>query len=91
MCAPIVINGAAYPKGLGVHAPAEVVFDVGGAYTHFRADVGIVDTHGNNGIGRIPGIRRRCKSLRQRSHYRTGRTRRAWTSLLEACSSFGWS
>ncbi len=38
---PIIINGQSYGRGLGMHAPAEIVFDLGGACSAFLADVGI--------------------------------------------------
>ncbi|MGW4524318.1 NPCBM/NEW2 domain-containing protein [Amycolatopsis sp. NPDC004378] len=40
---PLTINGVGYPKGLGAHAPSELVFYVGGRCTAFTADVGIDD------------------------------------------------
>jgi alpha-galactosidase len=40
---PLTINGAVYPKGLGAHAPSEVVFYLGGRCTAFTADVGVDD------------------------------------------------
>ena len=46
---PIVINGVSYAKGLGVHAPSEIRFNFAGGYTRLRADLGVVDTTGNNG------------------------------------------
>ncbi len=40
---PLTINGVVYPKGLGAHAPSEVVFSLGGHCTAFTADVGVDD------------------------------------------------
>ncbi|MGV9365879.1 NPCBM/NEW2 domain-containing protein [Amycolatopsis sp. NPDC003731] len=40
---PLTINGVVYPKGLGAHAPSEVVFHLGGRCTEFTADVGVDD------------------------------------------------
>ncbi|WP_155549009.1 NPCBM/NEW2 domain-containing protein [Amycolatopsis camponoti] len=40
---PLTINGVVYPKGLGAHAPSEVVFYLGGHCTTFTADVGVDD------------------------------------------------
>ncbi|MEU4249528.1 NPCBM/NEW2 domain-containing protein [Amycolatopsis sp. NPDC026612] len=40
---PLTINGVVYPKGLGAHAPSEVVFFLGGRCTAFTADVGVDD------------------------------------------------
>jgi alpha-galactosidase len=38
---PIAIGGQSYPKGLGVHAPADLRYDLGGNCTAFAADVGL--------------------------------------------------
>jgi hypothetical protein len=46
---PIVIGGVPFAKGLGMHAPSEVVFDLDGEYARFKSAVGISDTWGNNG------------------------------------------
>ncbi|MDX3195506.1 NPCBM/NEW2 domain-containing protein [Streptomyces sp. MN03-5084-2B] len=40
---PLTVNGVVYPKGLGAHAPSEVVFYLGGRCTSFTADVGVDD------------------------------------------------
>ena len=40
---PITINGAYFPLGLGVHAPAEITYQIDGAYTSFESYVGIDD------------------------------------------------
>ena len=40
---PLTIGGIHYAKGLGAHAPSEVVFYLGGQCTSFKADVGIDD------------------------------------------------
>jgi hypothetical protein len=40
---PIEINDIIYPKGLGVHANSEIVYDLGGNYIRFLSDVGIDD------------------------------------------------
>lgn len=40
---PIEINDIIYPKGLGVHANSEIVYNLGGIYTRFLSDVGIDD------------------------------------------------
>ncbi|MFE2480763.1 NPCBM/NEW2 domain-containing protein [Streptomyces sp. NPDC059389] len=40
---PISFGGAAYTKGLGVHAPSETVYHLGGAADRFTALVGIDD------------------------------------------------
>lgn len=39
----ISINGKEYKKGLGVHAPSEIVYDLDGAYSRFTSDVGVDD------------------------------------------------
>jgi alpha-galactosidase len=40
---PLRIGGAEYERGLGVHAPSEIEFHLGGACTSVRADVGVDD------------------------------------------------
>ncbi|MFG2877714.1 NPCBM/NEW2 domain-containing protein [Streptomyces sp. NPDC048337] len=40
---PIAFDGVTYPKGLGVHAPSEVVYHLGGRAARFTALVGIDD------------------------------------------------
>ncbi|HEX8911731.1 MAG TPA: NPCBM/NEW2 domain-containing protein [Humisphaera sp.] len=40
---PITLNGVTYAKGLGVHANAEVNYDLNGQYDRFVADVGVDD------------------------------------------------
>ncbi len=40
---PISIDGVVHPKGLGVHAPSELRFLLGGACTRFRASVALED------------------------------------------------
>lgn len=39
----ITLNGVTYAKGLGVHAPSEIRYDLGGNCTRFTADVGVDD------------------------------------------------
>jgi glucose/arabinose dehydrogenase len=47
---PIRLDSIAYAKGLGMHAPAEVQYDLAAACTgHLIADVGIDDTAGSLG------------------------------------------
>lgn len=46
---PISINGTGYAKGLGVHAPSEVVYALAGAYRRFTSVVGIDDFSANQG------------------------------------------
>ncbi len=46
---PITLNGAAYAKGLGVHAPAELRYPLGGTCSAFRTDVGVDDEVGGRG------------------------------------------
>jgi alpha-galactosidase len=40
---PLTINGVVYPKGLGTHAPAQLVYFVDGRCTGLTVDVGIDD------------------------------------------------
>jgi YVTN family beta-propeller protein len=40
---PITLDGVVYEKGVGVHAFSEIVVRLDGAYTRFRADVGLDD------------------------------------------------
>ena len=39
----ITLQGVPYAKGLGVHAPSDVSFDLGGNYWRFVSDIGIDD------------------------------------------------
>jgi hypothetical protein len=46
---PIALGDQSYAKGLGVHAPADVRYDLGGRCAAFAADVGLdaeVGAHG---------------------------------------------
>jgi len=45
----ITLNGTTYPKGLGVHAAADVQYALSGGCTRFRADVGVDDEVGTRG------------------------------------------
>lgn len=45
----ITLNGEKYSRGLGIHANAEVVYDLDGAYRRFISDVGVDDEVGNGG------------------------------------------
>jgi len=40
---PIVINGISFSKGLGHHAPGEIIIDLNGEYSQFEARVGVQD------------------------------------------------
>ncbi|MEZ0071870.1 NPCBM/NEW2 domain-containing protein [Planotetraspora sp. GP83] len=40
---PMKINGVAYPKGLGTHAPVQIVFYLAGRCTGLTTDVGVDD------------------------------------------------
>lgn len=40
---PITINAVQYAKGLGVHANSTITYSLGGAYTRFKADIGVDD------------------------------------------------
>lgn len=46
---PLTLGGVVYARGLGVHAPAEVRYNLGGACTEFAADVGIDGEVGPHG------------------------------------------
>ncbi|MBL8210688.1 MAG: NPCBM/NEW2 domain-containing protein [Bryobacterales bacterium] len=43
---PLRLNGVTYAKGLGVHAPSDVRFTLGGACSTFHAEVGVDDETG---------------------------------------------
>jgi hypothetical protein len=45
----ITLNGVAFPRGISTHAPARLVYDLGGLYSRFAAQVGIDDDAGTNG------------------------------------------
>lgn len=45
----IALKGKTYAKGLGVHAPSEIRYNLGGKYSTFIADVGVDDEVGGNG------------------------------------------
>jgi nitrous oxidase accessory protein NosD len=38
---PITLQGVSYAKGIGTHAPSQIVYNLGGQYTHFLSDIGI--------------------------------------------------
>jgi alpha-glucosidase len=40
---PLTLDGVVYPKGLGVHAPSTVSYNLGAKCTRFRATVGVDD------------------------------------------------
>ncbi|CQR47246.1 Beta-galactosidase [Paraliobacillus sp. PM-2] len=40
---PLTINGITYQKGLGVHAPSEIVYNIGGNYSRFTSEIGVDD------------------------------------------------
>jgi alpha-galactosidase len=46
---PIMLGGTGYAKGLGVHAPSELRYDLGGRCTAFAADIGLDAEVGANG------------------------------------------
>ncbi|WP_436494765.1 endo-alpha-N-acetylgalactosaminidase family protein [Actinokineospora sp. HUAS TT18] len=46
---PIRLNGTVYAKGLGTHAPSEVVYYVGGNCRSFTAEVGLDDAQASRG------------------------------------------
>ncbi|MFN8579355.1 MAG: NPCBM/NEW2 domain-containing protein, partial [Gemmatimonadaceae bacterium] len=45
----LTLNGTTYTKGLGVHAPAEIRYALGGACSRLTASVGVDDEVGANG------------------------------------------
>jgi beta-galactosidase len=46
---PLSIGGQRFERGLGTHAPGEIVYDLGGRHTRFVADVGLDDNGGPAG------------------------------------------
>ena len=56
---PIRIRGAAYGKGLGVHATSTVRYNIGGSCSSFASDIG-VDDEDDGSSGKV---RRRPPSL----------------------------
>lgn len=49
----ITINGKVYQKGLGVHAPSEIIYDLDGKYTRFTSDIGVDDYMGPSSAASI--------------------------------------
>ena len=45
----ITLSGVQYNRGLGVHAPSEVIFDIDGQFETFISDVGVDDEVGSQG------------------------------------------
>ena len=46
---PLTIGGISYPRGLGVHAASQLVYDLGGSCSTFSAIVGVDDEVGDRG------------------------------------------
>jgi hypothetical protein len=46
---PLSLDGTAYEKGIGAHAPSEIVIDLAGRCEQFAATVGVDDSRGSNG------------------------------------------
>ncbi len=46
----LTLNGRSYPRGLGVHAPFEANYELGGRCSQFSADLGIDDEVGEHGL-----------------------------------------
>ncbi len=46
----ITLNAVPYPKGLGMHAPADVKYALGGKYSVFVSDVGMDDESGPGSV-----------------------------------------
>jgi hypothetical protein len=40
----LTLDGKTYPRGLGTHAPSEIRFRLGGAYSLFESDIGVDDS-----------------------------------------------
>lgn len=49
----LTLDGVTYAKGLGVHANAQIVYNLGGAYTGFVSDIGIDDEETGKGNGSV--------------------------------------
>lgn len=45
----LTLKGGTYAKGLGVKAPSEVIYNLGGKYTSFISDIGLDDDGGSTG------------------------------------------
>jgi hypothetical protein len=45
----ITLNGTTYPKGLGTHANSDILFNIAGKCTSFKADIGVDDEVGTRG------------------------------------------
>ena len=50
---PLTIGGQVYPKGLGVHAASQLVYDLGGQCSVFSAAVGVDDEIDRRGVGSV--------------------------------------
>ncbi|RPJ85398.1 MAG: hypothetical protein EHM13_01155, partial [Acidobacteria bacterium] len=50
---PITLNGKAYLRGLGVHAPSEIRYRIDAGCSGFVADIGVDDEVGTNGSVRF--------------------------------------
>lgn len=50
---PITIGGVTYAKGLGLHAPSDVVYYLGGHCSSFTSDVGLDDEKDSNMAGTV--------------------------------------
>ncbi|RYF09257.1 MAG: T9SS type A sorting domain-containing protein, partial [Oxalobacteraceae bacterium] len=47
------LNGVTYAKGLGCHANSDILYNLGGRYRTFLADIGIDDEVGDSGCGSV--------------------------------------
>ncbi len=47
---PLTIGGQTFEKGLGVHSPSEIVYNLGGKYALFQSYVGIDDSVGDSAV-----------------------------------------
>src|SRR5690606_2320188 len=46
---PFTINDKTYTKGLGTHAPGEIIIDLNGQYSAFDAEIGVLKQPYNDG------------------------------------------
>lgn len=45
----LTLNGVTYAKGLGVNSDSTIIYNLGGAYSTFKSDVGVDDEEATNG------------------------------------------
>ncbi len=66
---PLTLAGVVYPKGIGVHAPSEIRYNLTGCST-FTTKVGLDDEVGSQRLAQLPDLGRRGQARRQRDHDR---------------------